>query len=619
MTLHVPRSAFVGAAALFAWVGQAMEPTRILIPETATSAVRIGFPEAFDGDCDACAIRSEGDDLVLAGRNGRSVHVFHGDDHEGVSKPVAQCEAFSFAAWVKPESFRAGNPYPRLFQLGGFYLHLTESYFRPGIGIVAGMAGLEKSKASPSGVSSWESDLTIPFRRWTHVAIVVEPSASCRPKLFLNGRASEFGGIPQPLPSPFPADLLTVGNVKPGGNRPFAGLMADPKWAPVPFSSEQIARLAEKDPDGNVPPELKQTFDDKLPIVDIADDREKHVIVAAGTEDVYQGHPTTVVADDGTIFCVWTIGHGGKCGPMARSCDDGLTWERCDDIMPPEYSTYGNCPTLQRIPRKDGGANLAVFSCAPGGCGIVISEDNGRTWKTAPVARVSAGMPPTGLMPLKDGSVAAFGQVRNSATVQSDRPSDDQSVWMSVSTDGGWTWGPMRIVATVPEKNLCEPHAIRSPDGLEIALLIRENRHHGCSMMCFSKDEGKTWSTPVDTCWGLSGDRHEAAYLPDGRLLVAFRDRAIGASTYGQYMGWVGSYDDLRNARPGDFRVHLLHHRGVGGFGACDTGYSGVEVLKDGTIVCTTYMRYWADARKSSVVMTRFRMSELDITKKNGN
>lgn len=544
------------------------------------------------------------------------VHSFTGDSKEGVCRTNESCEAFTFSAWIKPGAFRAGNPYPRIFQASGFYLHLTESYARPGIGLLAGMAGLPKTASSPRGSSAWESDMTIPFDAWTHVAIIVEPSEKCRPRLFLNGREYALGGMLQFLPSPFPAGQCTVGNTAPGGNRPFNGLIADAKFGPVVLTAAQIAGLAARDPDGNVPPELKITFEDKLPIADIADDTSKHVIIAAGTEETYQGHPTTVVADDGTMFCVWTINHGGKCGPMARSTDGGRTWTRCDEIMPPEYRTHGNCPTLQRIPRKDGGTNLAVFSHCQGKCGIVISEDNGRTWKAAEPAALSAGMPPTGLVPLKDGSVALFGQIRNNPDVHSDRPSDDQSIWMSVSKDAGWTWGPMRIVATVPEKNLCEPFALRSPDGNEIALLMRENRHRGCSMMCFSRDEGKTWTKPVDTCWGLSGDRHEGAYLPDGRLLIAYRDRAIGASTYGQYMGWVGTYDDLRNARPGDFRVHLLHHRGVGGFGACDTGYSGVEVLKDGTVLCTTYMRYWDDARKHSVVSTRFTMSDLEPTTK---
>ena len=536
---------------------------------------------------------------------------FTGDPKEGVCRTNESCAAFTFSAWVKPGGFKDGNPYPRIFQFGGFYLHLCESYARPGIGLVVGMSGLPKSASSPRGSSSWSSDMTIPFDAWTHVAIVVEPAAKCRPRLFLNGRECALGGILQFLPSSFPAGRYTVGNTVPGGNRPFNGLIVEATLSPAVETVERIAGFATRDPDGHAPPELKFTFDDRLPIVDIADDTSRHVVVAAGTDEIYQGHPTTVVADDGTMFCVWTINHGGTCGPMARSTDGGRTWTRCDEIMPPEYRTHGNCPTLQRIPRKDGGTNLAVFSCAKGGCGIVISEDNGQTWKAAPVADLSAGMPPTGLVPLKDGSVALFGQIRNSRNVHTDRPSDDQSVWMSVSKDGGWSWGAMRIVATAFEKNLCEPFALRSPDGGEIALLMRENRHRGCSMMCFSRDEGATWTKPEATCWGLSGDRHEGVYLPDGRLLIAYRDRAIGASTYGQYMGWVGSYDDLRNARPGDFRVHLLHHRGTGGFGACDTGYSGVEVLKDGTMVCTTYMRYWDDGRRHSVVSTRFTMADL--------
>ena len=526
---------------------------------------------------------------------------------------VESAERLSFSAWVRPVAISAGNPYPRIFQLGGLYLHLVESYVQPGVGLLVGMAGLEKTAASPRGVSSWAADMTIPLAKWTHVALVLEPAEKCRPRLYLNGHEAVLGGMPQPLPSPIPGGECTIGNTVPGGNRPFGGEIVNAEFAPAAFTLEQIRALSAKAPDGKAPPKLERIFADELPIVDIAHETSRHVVIAAGSDAIYQGHPTTAVADDGTMFCVWTINHGGKCGPMARSEDGGRTWTRCDELMPPEYRSHSNCPTLQRIPRRDGRANLAVFSNTKGGCGIIISEDDGRHWKAAPVAALSAGMPPTGLVALKDGSVALFGQVRNNRSVHTDRPTDDQSVWMSISRDAGWTWSPMRVVASMPEKNLCEPFALRSPDGGELALLMRENRHRGRSMMCFSRDEGNTWTRPVDTCWGLSGDRHEGVQLADGRLFIAFRDRAIGASTYGQYMGWVGSYDDLRNARAGDFRIHLLHHRGVGGFAACDTGYSGVEVLNDGTIVCTTYMRYWDDARRHSVVSTRFRMDELKV------
>jgi hypothetical protein len=46
--------------------------------------------------------------------------------------------------------------------------------------------------------------------------------------------------------------------------------------------------------------------------VDISADAGRHVIVAQGTPEIYQGHPTTVLLPDGkTMFCVWTINHGG--------------------------------------------------------------------------------------------------------------------------------------------------------------------------------------------------------------------------------------------------------------------------------------------------------------------
>ena len=43
---------------------------------------------------------------------------------------------------------------------------------------------------------------------------------------------------------------------------------------------------------------------DSLPLVDLSGETNRHVIVAAGTEKVYQGHPTTVMTADGRIIAV---------------------------------------------------------------------------------------------------------------------------------------------------------------------------------------------------------------------------------------------------------------------------------------------------------------------------
>jgi hypothetical protein len=138
---------------------------------------------------------------------------------------------------------------------------------------------------------------------------------------------------------------------------------------------------------------------------------------------------------------------------------------------------------------------------------------------------------------------------------------------------------------------------------------MRENTHKGRSLVMFSKDEGATWSTPTDTPWGLSGDRHIGVALPDGRWIFAFRDQAPQSPTKGHFVAWVGRYEDIRAGRGGDYRIKLLHSHAER---VSDCGYPGVERLPDGTLVVTTYVKYRPGPEKHSVVSTRFRIDETD-------
>jgi hypothetical protein len=240
-----------------------------------------------------------------------------------------------------------------------------------------------------------------------------------------------------------------------------------------------------------------------LPLVDISGETNRHVIIAAGTETIYQGHPTTLLMPDGkTMFAAWSIGHGGK------------------DKSP-----------------------------------IVVLQTTTR--------------------------------------------------------DGGITWAEPTVIALVEDKDPCEPYAFRSPDGSEICCLMRENKHKGHSLMMFSRDEGKTWTTPNDTPWGLTGDRHQGIRLPDGRLVIAFRDQAPASPTRGHFVAWVGTYDDIQNIRPGQYRVKLIHSNAGG-----DCGYPGMELLPDGTIIATTYIKYRPGPEKHSVVSVRFKIAETDTMAK---
>jgi hypothetical protein len=122
-----------------------------------------------------------------------------------------------------------------------------------------------------------------------------------------------------------------------------------------------------------------------------------------------------------------------------------------------------------------------------------------------------------------------------------------------------------------------------------------------------SNDHGATWSAPFGLPWPLTGDRHMVAYMSDGRLVITFRDQCPHSPGFKHFVAWVGTYDDIINHRPGQYRVKLGHHYGKPG----DCGYSGIERLPDNTLVATTYIKYRDTPEKNSVVSYRFRLDEL--------
>lgn len=345
-----------------------------------------------------------------------------------------------------------------------------------------------------------------------------------------------------------------------------------------------------------------------LPVVDISGEKERHVIIAAGTEKVYQGHPTTLLMPDGkTIFAVWCVNHGGPAGPMARSDDGGLTWTRLDDTLPPGYATHQNCPSIYRLVDPAGKERLFVFSAALGkrggpGMPSIMSEDGGKTWKERKPLGFPCVMTFSSMVRLKDGRYLGLYHKGPEG-----RDRSPLQVLQTITADGGLTWSKPAVVAAVEGKNPCEPFVFRSPDGRELCALLRENTHKGDSLMMFSENEGETWSKPVDTPWGLTGDRHIGVHTPDGRMVVAFRDTALNSPTRGHFVAWVGTYEDIRNHRPGAYRIKLLHSHAGG-----DCGYPGLELLPDGTLVATTYIKYEQGPNKHSIVSTRFKLEEID-------
>src|SRR4029078_11756021 len=97
----------------------------------------------------------------------------------------------------------------------------------------------------------------------------------------------------------------------------------------------------------------------------------------------------------------------------------------------------------------------------------------------------------------------------------------------------------------------------------------------------------------------------KAVYAPDGRLVVVFRDMGSKSPTRNHFVVWVDRYEDILAGREGDYKIKLLHsHKGS------DCGYPGLELLPDGTLVATTYVKYRAGSAQNFWVSVTFFLDE---------
>jgi hypothetical protein len=361
-----------------------------------------------------------------------------------------------------------------------------------------------------------------------------------------------------------------------------------------------------------------------IPIVDLADKTECQVVVDREANQ-YLGHPTTVLLEDGkTMLIVYPKGHGRGAIVYKRSTDGGKTWsERLP--TPANWTSSLEVPTLHRVVDAAGKKRIIMFSgLYP--IRMAVTEDDGANWSElksigsfggvvtmATVIELKSG-PGQYLAFFHDDGRFIRGGDEARYTVKS--PHSDHTspaakpwrfwVYTTLSKDGGLTWSVPVPIAMLPDANLCEPGVLRSPDGKQIAVLLRENSRKHNSFVLFSNDEGLTWSEPRELPAALTGDRHTAKYAPDGRLFITFRDTTLESPTKGDWVGWVGVYDDIVKGREGRYRVRLMkNHKGA------DCAYPGLEVLPDGTLVTTTY-GHWTAGEAPYIVSVRFTLPQLD-------
>ncbi len=408
-----------------------------------------------------------------------------------------------------------------------------------------------------------------------------------------------------------------------------------------------------------------------IPTLDISKDTSRQTIVDF-EKGLYLGHPTTVLLEDGkTIIIVYPKNHGNGQIVLKKSTDGGLTWSERFPV-PDSWSTSLEVPTIYRTVDKDGKKRLIMFSgLYP--IRMSVSEDNGETWSELEKIGDYGGIVAMGdIEPVGNGRYIAlfhddgrfihggtdtlmeiwrassgadartkaiyrkmfFGGKRLGPPMPNwiktlEKPGDvwekihtsprgkswkdgHLEVYLVESQDGGLTWSEPRMICShTGGAKLCEPTIIRSPDGKQLCVIMREESRKFNSFMITSNDEGKTWSGPVELPAALSGDRHTSKYLNDGRLFISFRDMTRETPTKGDWVGWIGTYDDIINGREGQYRIRLMKNYKSPNGGKWDCAYPGVEVLPDGTVVTATY-GHFTEGEEAYIACVRFHPNELE-------
>ena len=342
-----------------------------------------------------------------------------------------------------------------------------------------------------------------------------------------------------------------------------------------------------------------------IPFIDFAQDFSRHIVIDR-EPDQYLGHPTTVLLEDGlSMWIVYPKGHGKGSIVLKKSEDGGRTWSKRQPV-PESWASSQEVPTIYRIVDDFGRKRLFVFS------GLypirsASSEDDGLTWsELKPIGDFGGIVAMSDIMRLKDQSYMALFHDDGRFLKNSMIESEQFVVYAVYSYDGGLTWGQPKEVVRDDVAHLCEPCILRSSDGNQLCIILRENSRKYNSMVVFSDDEGKSWTKPRELPDVLTGDRHQALFLNDGRILISFRDMASNSPTWGDWVGWLGTYDDLVCGHVGQFKLRFMKNNK-----GSDCAYPALELLSDQTIFTATY-GHWKLNEQPYISGLHFTVDEVD-------
>ena len=377
-------------------------------------------------------------------------------------------------------------------------------------------------------------------------------------------------------------------------------------WIPIIMSLCLFGQIA-------LAEEKRQPKGYTIPTIDLSHQTHRQVVIDR-EKGQYLGHPTTVLLEDNkTMLIVYPKGHGRGGIVYKRTTDGGLTWS--DRLPTPKsWETSREVPTIHRVIDANGTKRLIMWSgLYP--ARLAVSENDGQSWSELKSAGDWGGIVVMGcLEPVKTGKGHYMAMFHDDGRFFTSKAKQEKPVvftlFKTFSRDGGLTWAQPEAILARSDVHLCEPGIIRSPDGRQLCVLLRENSRRRNSYVIFSNDEGKSWTKPRELPASLTGDRHTGRYTKDGRLFISFRDRTHDTPTFGDWVAWVGTYEDIANGREGQYRVRLMDNTK-----GADCAYPPVEILPDDTLVTTTY-GHWTKGEAPYIVSVRLKLSELDALAK---
>ena len=373
--------------------------------------------------------------------------------------------------------------------------------------------------------------------------------------------------------------------------------------------------------------------DYSIPVVDLSDTSKEGYLYELSVVDNskdYVAHPDSVLLKNGNILTVYPAGHGKGAIKNKISTDGGVTWREEIRNTPASWEKSLETPTIYRLEFTDGKTpdKLILISAnskwpgmtTPGGFNSSVSCDEGQTWTE--FRRFFDLESDFGVIPIV--AMSSLTQLKENGKFVDkwmglfhDSHFYNYRTILTFDEEGKEHWStPEKYFSayreTEKKAGMCEVEIIRSDMGKgdELCLITRSNKKTINSLISFSSDEGKTWSEPKEAPASLNGERHKADYTPDGRLFISFRSiergkKARKTATDTKRKGWmseglvawVGTFDDLKKGREGQYRIKLAHIYKEGQTipeydAEADTGYCGNVVLSDGTIMTSSYGKY---------------------------